>query len=341
MLVGLAPNLFPTAPIGGSTCTASDSTWCQVAFQLTGVPWLARAAGVVVDGTVKTVLILVLAVLIRTLCHRAIAKVARGIGEGRAPTMLLPLRERSGRAAGSGRRAGGGSALVERRRQRAATLGSLLRSIASFVIYGTAFVLVLGEFGVDLAPIIASAGVIGVAVGFGAQNLVKDFISGIFMMLEDQYGVGDAVDFGSASGTVESIGLRVTTIRDVEGTLWYVRNGAISRVGNFSQHFSIALVDLPVGHGADLARATELAEHAAQAAVAEPPLAEDLLGEVSVLGVQSVTADGVTLRVTVKTRPGQQAVVRRALYEAIATAFTEAGIPPPGPSTALTLSAHA
>jgi small conductance mechanosensitive channel len=222
--------------------------------------------------------------------------------------------------------------MLERRRQRAATIGSLLRSTTSFMIYGTAFVLVLGEFGVNLAPIIASAGVIGVAVGFGAQNLVKDFLSGMFMMLEDQYGVGDVVDLGPASGTVETIGLRVTTVRDIEGTLWYVRNGAISRVGNTSQHFSIALVDVPLGHGADLTRATEVAEQAARRAVAEPPLADDLLGEVNVLGVQSVTAEGVTLRVTVTTRPGQQAAVRRALFEAIATAFTEENMPPPAPA---------
>ena len=313
-----------------AVCTATDSSWCPLIYQLTGVDWLARSAAAVVDGLLKTLLILVLAVVVRALCHRAIARVARGVGEGSAPALLRPLRERAVGRASAGRRApSGGSVLVERRRQRAATIGSLLRSIASFVIYGTAFVLVLGEFGVDLAPIIASAGVIGVAVGFGAQNLVKDFLSGIFMMLEDQYGVGDVVDFGQASGTVESIGLRVSTVRDIEGTLWYVRNGEISRVGNFSQHFSIALVDVPLGHGADITRATEVADRAAREAVAEPPLAEDLLGEVSVLGVQSVTAEGVTLRVTVRTRPGHQDAVRRALFEAIATGFTEAGVPPP------------
>jgi small conductance mechanosensitive channel len=298
-------------------------------YQFTRAQWLARAAGTVLDGTLKTVLILALAILIRSLCHRAIAKVAKGVGEGHAPSILRPLRERAAH-----RHTGAGQPL-ERRRQRAATIGS----IASSVIYGTAFVLILGEFGVNLAPIIASAGVIGVAVGFGAQNLVKDFISGIFMMLEDQYGVGDVVDLGVASGTVESIGLRVTTIRDIEGTLWYVRNGAISRVGNFSQHFSIALVDVPIGHGADLSRATEIAARAATHAMAEAPLSQDLLGEVTVLGVQSVTTEGVTLRVTVTTLPGRQARVRRALFESIATAFTEDGVPPPAAPSALAVSA--
>ena len=324
---------FSATTAGGPVCTATDSSWCPVIYQFTGLQWLARAAGMIVDGAMKTVLIVALAILIRSLCHRAIARSAKGIGEGHAPSMLRPLRERAAH-----RNAGGGQ-LLERRRQRAATIGSLFRSITSFVIYGTAFVLIIGEFGVNLAPIIASAGVIGVAVGFGAQNLVKDFISGIFMMVEDQYGVGDVVDLGPASGTVESIGLRVTTIRDIEGTLWYVRNGTITRVGNFSQHFSIALVDVPVGHGADLTRATELASHAATEAVAEKPLADDLLGEVAVLGVQSVTPEGITLRVTVTTRPGRQARVRRALFEAIATAFTEDGVPPPASTATVPVSA--
>ncbi|GAA5148343.1 mechanosensitive ion channel [Pseudonocardia eucalypti] len=309
-------------------CGGSQSPWCQIALDLTGQGWLSRTAGLVVDGTLKLLLIVVIAVALRAVCHRAIHQLTRGIGEGRAPSLLRPLRERTS----SRPRQGSGSLLLARRRQRAATIGSLLRSITTFVIYGTAFVLILGGFGVNLAPIIASAGVIGVAVGFGAQNLVKDFVSGIFMMLEDQYGVGDVVDLGEATGTVESIGLRVCTVRDVEGTLWYVRNGTISRVGNFSQHFSVALVDVPIGHGANIALATETATQAAEAAVAESPMAEHLLGEVTMLGVQAVTVDGVTLRLTVRTRPGKQVVVRRAIHEAVAIAFIKAQIPPPSNS---------
>jgi small conductance mechanosensitive channel len=323
----------PEAPV----CPADGGTWCDLFLRLTGQTWLARAAGAVVDPAFRTLLILLIAIIIRAICHRLIRKVAHGIGEGSAPSLLRPLRDK----AASGLRQRGGALLIERRRQRAATIGSLLRSVSSFAIFGTAFVLVLGEFGVNLAPIIASAGVIGVAVGFGAQNLVKDFLSGIFMMLEDQYGVGDVVDLGEATGTVETIGLRVCTVRDIEGTLWYVRNGAINRVGNFSQHFSIALVDVPLGFGADLSQATDAAERAAKEAVAEPPLADLLLGEVAVLGVQSVTAEGMTLRVTVKTRPGHQVRVRRALSEAITTAFHEAGIPPPSASVTLPVVAQA
>ncbi len=323
----LAPprSLLVPVPDPGTVCTPDGGAWCEVFLRFTGQEWLARVAGTAMDGGVRVLLIVALAVVIRAVAHRVIKRVARGVGEGRTPTMLRPLRDR----AVGGLRQSAGASLVERRRQRAATISSLLRSVASFAIFGTAFVLVLGEFGVNLAPIIASAGVIGVAVGFGAQNLIKDFLSGIFMMLEDQYGVGDVVDLGEASGTVESIGLRISTVRDIEGTLWYVRNGAITRVGNFSQHFSIALVDVPLGHGADLTRASAVAGAAARDAVAVPSIAGLLLGEVEVLGVQTVTAEGMTLRVTVTTRPGHQVTVRRAMAESIAGAFRDEGVPPP------------
>jgi small conductance mechanosensitive channel len=326
-----APLPLPTAPISEMPCSATDGPWCEVVYQFTGIDWLARALSVVIDGTIKTVLIVAIAVLVRGLLHRGIRRLARGAGEGQLPALLRPLRDRGTQ------RLQTGAVLSERRRQRAATIGSLLRSIASLVIYGIAFVLILGEFGVDLTPIVASAGVIGLAVGFGAQNLVKDFLSGIFMMLEDQYGVGDTVDLGPASGTVESVGLRVTTIRDAEGTLWYVRNGEISRVGNHSQHFSIALIDVPMGHGANIARATAIAETAAREAVTEAALAATVLDEVTVLGVQSVTSEAVTLRLTVTTRPGEQVAVRRAMFGAVSTAFAEAQIPPPStaPTTAV------
>ena len=323
-----APLPLPTAPISETPCSATDGPWCEVVYQVTGIDWLARALSVVIDGTIKTVLIVAIAVLVRGLLHRGIRRLARGAGEGQLPALLRPLRDRGTQ------RPHTGVVLSERRRQRAATIGSLLRSVASLVIYGIAFVLILGEFGVDLTPIVASAGVIGLAVGFGAQNLVKDFLSGIFMMLEDQYGVGDTVDLGPASGTVESVGLRVTTVRDAEGTLWYVRNGEISRVGNHSQHFSIALIDVPVGHGTNIARATAIAETAAREAVTEPPLAATVLDEVTVLGVQSVTSEAVTLRLTVTTKPGEQVAVRRAMFGAVSTAFAEAQIPPPSPAPA-------
>jgi small conductance mechanosensitive channel len=198
------------------------------------------------------------------------------------------------------------------------------------VVGVVASIMVLAEFGVDLAPILASAGIVGIAVGFGAQNLVKDFLSGVFMLLEDQYGVGDIVDVGQATGTVETVGLRITTLRDVNGTLWYVRNGEILRVGNKSQGFAVAVVDVPVAHGTDVGETTELANRVAQARVEQPDLAEDVLEEVQMLGVESVSPEIITLRLTVRVQPGRQFAVQRALNAALSAAL---GYTPPPPGT--------
>jgi len=189
--------------------------------------------------------------------------------------------------------------------------------------------MILAEFGINLGPVLASAGIIGVALGFGAQNLVKDFLSGIFMMLEDQYGVGDVVDVGPASGTVETVGLRVTTLRDINGTVWYVRNGEISRVGNSSQGFAVAVVDVPLGYGANVDRATEIIDQVAREVTAAEPTVADVIEPPEVLGVEKVTPDGLTVRLTVKVRPGRQWAVQRVLRARIMTAIEDAGIEPP------------
>ncbi len=176
--------------------------------------------------------------------------------------------------------------------------------------------MVLSRFGVNLAPVLASAGVLGLAVGFGAQNLVKDFLSGIFMLLEDQYGVGDHVDLGDAVGTIERVGLRTTSVRDVSGVVWYVRNGTIERVGNASQDHAVAVVDVPIELDADVDEVGRVAERAAREAVDEDH-AHDVLDPPRVLGVQTVTESGMTLRVTTKTRPNRQWAVRRAITERV------------------------
>src|SRR6185295_10414314 len=141
---------------------------------------------------------------------------------------------------------------AERRRQRSAAIGSVLRSVASFLILGTAALMVLGTFEIDLAPLLASAGVAGVAIGFGARNLVTDFLSGVFMILEDQYGVGDQIDAGVATGEVIEVGLRVTKLRGDNGEIWYVRNGEVKRIGNLSQGWATAALDVQVRAEEDL-----------------------------------------------------------------------------------------
>jgi small conductance mechanosensitive channel len=303
-------------------CGDAPGTWCQLFYDMTHTAWLAHLAQAVITPVLSIVVIVLAAVLLRWLTHGLISRMTTDFAEGRVPALLRPLRDRAERRLPR-------SAVSARRAQRARTLGSLLKSITTFLIYGVAFLLALSRVGINIAPIIASAGVVGIAVGFGAQNLVRDFLSGIFMMLEDQYGVGDVVDLGAASGEVESVGLRITRVRDLSGTVWYVRNGTITAVGNSTQHFAVAVVDVPIAYGADVDRATEIVQATARRAVATPPLADDVLGDIEMLGVDDVTQEAVRLRLTVTTRPGRQWAVRRALTAEILAALEDADIPAP------------
>jgi moderate conductance mechanosensitive channel len=303
-------------------CADEAGTWCQRVFDLTNNETLSRSADWMIAKPAAILVILMVALLIRALLHRAITRLTLSSAEGYVPALLRPLKERAPESLIS-------PLLSERRSQRAKTIGSVLRSLTSFVVLGIAFVLMVGVLGLDLAPLLASAGIAGLALGFGAQNLVKDFLSGIFMMLEDQYGVGDVVDLGEASGVVEAVGLRVTTLRDVTGTVWYVRNGEVLRVGNKSQGYAVAVVDIPLSHSADLTKATALAESVAREVTTAPPLAEHILEPPNMLGIEAVTADAVTLRLTVKVRAGQQWSLQRALLAAMKAAFDQAGIPAP------------
>ncbi|HEX7356037.1 MAG TPA: mechanosensitive ion channel domain-containing protein [Mycobacteriales bacterium] len=256
----------------------------------------------------RIVLIVVIALVLRFLVGRAIRRFVSSTRDGRMSRRLLHLGERAPLLVDTS------PAAVDRRRQRAETLGTVLRSLTNLVILVVAAMMILGEVGINLAPLIASAGIVGVALGFGAQNLVKDFLSGMFLVIEDTYGVGDWVDLGPASGTVEWIGLRSTRIRDVTGTLWSIRNGEINAVGNYSQAWQRAIFDIPVLHGQDLdlAKATMLAAAEEVAAanediVLEPP---------AVWGVNEIRPEGVVMRLVVKRR-NNNAGFDRSVREAI------------------------
>ncbi|WP_281689834.1 mechanosensitive ion channel family protein [Pseudonocardia thermophila] len=307
-------SLLPFQP----PCASDPGSWCEVIYRLTNSDMLARSADTIITKTAHIALTIVIALLVRYLLHRMINRIVAGATSSKVTRLASRLPRNQSTPADSPRSV-----------QRARTIGSVLRSIASAVVLIVASIMVLAEFGVNLGPILASAGIVGVAVGFGAQNLVRDFLSGVFMLLEDQYGVGDIVDLGEASGVVESVGLRVTTVRDVSGTVWYVRNGEILRVGNKSQGYAVAVVDIPVAHSADVAEATELAGRVATERIAEKDLAEKVLGEVQVLGVERIATEAVHLRLTVKVAPGQQFAVQRALNAAITDAFDDAGVPRP------------
>ncbi|MEU8640271.1 mechanosensitive ion channel family protein [Amycolatopsis sp. NPDC048633] len=314
--------MSPLLPSAKPPCVDDVSTFCHQVYLATNNEWLAGSANWLLTKPLKILMIVVIAFVVRLLIKRLINRVTTlPRSSGKLPALLRPLRERAPEVLGS--------AVIERRRQRAQTIGSVLKSMATFLVYGLAFILVLGELGINLGPIIASAGIIGVAIGFGAQNLVKDFLSGIFMMVEDQYGVGDVVDIGEATGTVEAVGLRITTLRDLKGTVWYVRNGEVLRVGNSSQGFAVAVVDVPLGYSADVERATTVLGEAASAATESDALKDNVLEPPEILGVESVTPEGLQLRLTVKVRPGKQWAVQRALRAQLLAALEEAGFEPP------------
>ena len=224
---------------------------------------------------------------------------------------------------------------TERRRQRAEAVGSVLGALVTVVVLGIAGLLVLSEIGIDAAPLVASAGVVGVAVGFGAQSLVKDFLSGVFMLVEDQFGVGDVIDTGEATGAVEAVGLRVTRLRDVNGVVWHVRNGEVIRIGNHSQGWSRALLDVSVAYGTDLLTAKRVVKEVADEVWQDEELGPLVLEEPEVWGVEVLAADGVVVRVVLKTVPLEQWKVARALRERLKAAFDAEGIEIPFPQRAV------
>jgi moderate conductance mechanosensitive channel len=268
-------------------------------------------------------LIILLAVVIRFAGHRTISRLVSRTVNG----LPVKLRKVSVRARSLFDSEPSGTSA--RRQQRAETIGSVLRSIVSFLVLTIAFVMVLQTLGLDIAPILTGAGIVGVAVGFGAQNLVKDFLSGIFMILEDQYGVGDFIDAGMASGTVESVGLRTTRVRDADGTVWYVRNGEILRIGNFSQGWSRVVIDVPIGYAQPVAPAQEVLLGAAQSVAADARYAGMVLDPPEVRGVQSYEEKWLTLRVVVRTTAGESDTVGRAVRLAIKEALDREHIDSP------------
>lgn len=166
---------------------------------------------------IRIFLIVIGAVILRSILLVSVRRVVKGI------------------VSGAKNKSDSNGALAQARLvQRARTMGSVLSNLITWTVYTIAITMLLSELGVAVGALIAGAGIVGAALGFGAQNLVRDLLSGLFIVLEDQYGVGDKVDLGEASGVVENVGLRVTQLRDAKGTLWYVRNGEILRVGNSS-----------------------------------------------------------------------------------------------------------
>ncbi len=269
----------------------------------------------------QILLILALAWLVLFVAKRLVARL---ITRAKDPDRRRGARPRRGDGEDSG-------ASSLRAAQRADALGALLLSIVTVTVWVLAVFLILAELGLNLAPLVAGAGVIGLAIGFGAQDLVSDFLSGVFMLAEDQYGVGDIIDVGEAIGVVEGVTLRTTKVRDIEGTLWHVPNGEIRRVGNSSQQWARSLLDVSVAYQTDVDLAIEVIERVANAMAEEEGYRDQFMDHPEVWGVQALGPDSIDIRLVIKTQPGKQWAISRELRRRLKAACDATGIEIPYP----------
>ncbi|GAB7388509.1 mechanosensitive ion channel family protein [Bacillaceae bacterium] len=213
-------------------------------------------------------------------------------------------------------------------RRRTGTLRSLVNNVIGYTVYFIAILLVLAQFGIDLRPVLAGAGVLGLAIGFGAQNLVRDVISGFFIIFEDQYAVGDYIQTGNFSGTVKEIGLRTTKIQSWTGEIHIIPNGKINEVTNYSIHNSLAVIDVSVAYEEDIDKVMQALQEIVQGAKDE---LEDVVADPQVLGVHNLGPTEVVIRITVECKPMSHFSVARILRAKIKSEFDKRGIEIPYP----------
>ena len=273
-----------------------DSWWEGLAGAFEQYTLLFRILGVLLAGLIANI-------LTRFLIKRIVAEVVRGVKKTHKVDDTTELSS--------------SPVAAMRSVQRARTLGSVLNNTATWIIASIVLILVLSELGFSVTALVASAGIIGAALGFGAQSVVKDVLNGLFMVFEDQLGVGDVVDLGMAEGVVERVGIRITEIRDVSGTLWFVRNGEILRVGNHTQDWSRVILDLPVPYESNIDEMQNVLLESANSFAASPEWRRKVVEDPEVWGIQSLSAEAITLRLVVKVRAGEQWAAERALYRAL------------------------
>ena len=329
LIPGLANETIPGLSTETSCVDDPDNNLCRLVERVTGSESAADWAHILIAKPGSIVGLILIGFLLRALLAKVIDRLARRAAEGTVPGVLQNSKARQMFLETGG-------AAVERRQQRAATMGSLLKSISTGVIFVIVLFMVIAQLGYNIGPLIASAGILGVALGFGAQSLVKDFLSGIFMILEDQYGVGDVVNVGEATGTVEAVGLRVTRLRDIDGTVWYVRNGEILAVGNMSQNWARTVLDVPIAYHEDLERVRTVLRDVANDLWRDGEYHDNILEEPEVWGVERLDPDSVVMRIVIKTAPLEQWTIARELRERVKARFDELGIEIPLPQRVIT-----
>jgi small-conductance mechanosensitive channel len=324
---------FAAGPDSGTltgSCGDNPGIACRLAWDVSHSTSAAQFVRVYLAGPVmqglRILFVIVIALVVRAVAHRVINKLTE-----RAATTTLPVAStlRGHRAVPTPVTADG----TERREQRARALGSILRSGVSILVFGIAALTILGDLGVNLTPLLLSTTVLGVALGFGAQNLIRDYLAGILMLVEDHYGVGDTVKVQNATGTVEAMTLLTTRLRDVNGVVWHVRNGTIDMVGNESQGWSRAVIDYPVPYEEDLTRIRALMEQAADSLYGERGWRPLMLEKPEVWGAQELSGKEVRMRIVAKTAPMRQWEVARELRARVKAALDAAGVAPAGPDT--------
>ena len=294
-----------------TACGQNPGIACRLVWDITHSVRAAQTTTIYFAGPAHLILrilfVILLALIVRRVALRAIGKVTararKDAADGPDRALLL---------------------FRERRQQRATALASVLSNAATLTIVGISAVIIVGDLGLNLAPVLASAGVLGVALGFGAQTLVQDFLAGVFMLVEDQYGVGDVISVEGTTGTVEAVSLRVTRLRDVNGVVWHVRNGVIKKAGNESHGWARAVVDFPLPYDHHIPAIRELMANTAREMWEQPPWNDVLLEEPEVWGVQSLSSDAIVMRVAARTAPLRQWEVQRELTERLKDALDAA-----------------
>jgi small conductance mechanosensitive channel len=317
--------LAATDPAALAEACGDNTGWfCERVFEWTGSKAWARAAEWFVAKPLSILCVVIIAGLVAMIVRRMISRSMN--------RLFLPgSSKKRGRKGGLRRRtsevllASGDSSV--RTDARLETLTAVFRSIATALVWFIALFFTLEILGISLGPLLATAGIVGVALGFGTQTMVRDFISGFFIVAEDQFGVGDTIDVGGgAKGIVERITLRATHIRDPEGTMWHVANGQIVKVANKSQEWARALIDVVLPYDADISAVSDVMQEVADTIQSDPEWSSKITERAEIWGIQEFDSDGVHVRMVIKTEPAAQFGVLRELRARMKETFDERGI---------------
>jgi small conductance mechanosensitive channel len=287
---------------------------CNVLADWTGNEQAAQTVSWVLGTPVKIAIITVLALVLNRFARRLIRKVMLRVAEVTADSHVVSEHTQ------------------ERADERSETIGTLLRSFSSAIILSAAAIMILAQLGIEVLPVIAGAGVLSLAIGFGAQSIVEDLLRGVFMLAEDQFGVGDRIDVGDVNGYVERVTLRTTVIRDPNGVLWHVPNSEINYVANEYQDSNRAVVEISIPYGSDMRRGMELLQEAAQRACDDREWRDFVRKPPEVRGIQEFDAQDILVRVQVWVEAGKMRSFQRHLRLYLQEGLDRAGLGGGNPS---------